>query len=296
MTAKYPLRIEYIPASILELPMIQELNLSHNIIIELHKVLWSASLVQLNLSYNQLRTLPDGVTERCADSMKVLQLEHNYLREVPKCVCFLSNLHTLDISYNPGIIVLPVDLGRLEKLKQLNLNGLHHLYDPPQSVCVNSETCISYLRSWFLKQGKDYHGKLMVVGQACVGKTTVVACLQGRRHLGGSTVGVNIGTWSYRPSLFKPTFFFNVWDFAGQEEYYATHQVFSSKRSLYLAVWNVMEGKEGIKELRLWLNNIISRVPESRVIIVATHLDMLTAEHGEEQAHVKCDEYRAFLT
>ena len=285
----------YVPASVLELPAIRELNLSRNKIPELPNVSWSASLVQLNLSNNELKTLPDCATELC-DSMKVLRLEHNRLKTVPKCVCFLSNLDTLDISYNPEILVLPVDLGRLKELKQLILYGLHHLYDPSPKICENTSTCMSYLRSQFLRQVQYYHMKLMLVGKETVGKTTMVACLQGRQHLGGSTVGVDIGKWSYRPSLFKPTFSFSVWDFAGQQEYYATHQVFLSKRSLYLAVWNVKEGRQGISELKPWLNNIILRALESQILIVATHLDMLIAELGKEQAYAQCDEYRAYLT
>ena len=288
--------IEYIPASILELPIIKELNLSLNKISELPSVSWSASLVQLNLSRNKLKTLPDCATELCTDSMAVLRLEHNQLKMVPKCVSFLYNLNTLDISHNSEILVLPVHLGRLRKLKQLNLIGLHHLYDPPPSVCESSATCISYLRSQFRKQNKYYRMKLMLVGKESVGKTTMVACLQDKQHPGGSTVGVDIGKWSYQPRFsFKPKFFFSVWDFAGQEEYYATHQVFLSKRSLYLAVWNMEEGKEGIAELKPWLNNIILRAPESQIIIVGTHLDLLIAQLGKEQASAKCDEYKAHL-
>ena len=113
--------------------------------------------------------------------MAVLRLEHNQLKEVPNCVCFLSNLNILDISHNPEIFTLPVELGRLKSLEQLNLNGLHHLYDPPPSVCENPATCISYLRSQFLKQSKYYCMKLMVVGKPTVGKTTMVRCLQGRQ-------------------------------------------------------------------------------------------------------------------
>ena len=286
----------YIPASVLELPLIRELNLSHNRISRLPNVLWSASLVQLNLSYNELKTLPDCATELCADSMKMLRLKRNQLKTVPKCICFLHNLDTLDISCNPEILVLPVDLGRLKELKQLILNGLFHLYDPSPNICENTATCMSYLRSQFLRQVKYYRMKLMLVGKETVGKTTMVACLQGRQHLGGSTVGVDIGKWSYRPSLFKPTFSFSVWDFAGQQEYYATHQVFLSKRSLYLVVWNIKEERQGISELKPWLNNIILRAPESRIIIVATHLDQLIAEEGKEQAYAKCDEYRRYLT
>ena len=288
--------IKYVPTSILELPMIKELNLSLNRISELPNVSWSASLVRLNLSRNELKTLPDCATELCSDSMAVLQLEHNQLKTVPKCVSFLYNLNTLDISHNPEILVLPVDLGRLKELKQLNLNGLHHLYDPPPSICENSATCISYLQSQFLRQNKYYRMKLMLVGKESVGKTTMVACLQDKQHPGGSTVGVDIGKWSYRPKFtLKPTFFFSVWDFAGQEEYYATHQVFLSKRSLYLAVWNVEEGRKGIAELKPWLNNIILRAPESRIIIIATHLDRLIAQHGKPQAYAKCDEYKSYL-
>ena len=288
--------IKDIPPSILELPLIKELNLSHNKISELPKILWSASLVQLNLSYNELKALPGGVTERCADSMKMLRLAHNLLREVPKCVCFLCRLHILDISDNPEILVLPVDLGRLRELKQLILNGLHHLYDPPPSICENSATCISYLKSQFIKQTNYYRMKLMLVGKQYVGKTTMVGCLQGKQYPEGSTIGVDIGDWSYRLSMFKPTFSFSVWDFAGQEEYYATHQVFLSKRSLYLAVWNVLDERKGIEELRPWLNNIISQAPESRIIIVGTHLDKLITKLGSrEQANAKCREYQQQL-
>ena len=292
--------IKAIPKSILELSSIKELNVSHNKVSALPNVSWSASLAHLNLSHNELETLPDGVTERCAGSMKVLQLDHNHLREVPNCVCFLCNLNTLDISDNPGILVLPVGLGRLKELTQLNLNGLHNLQDPPSSICEDSATCLSYLKSQFLKQSRYYRMKLMLVGKQNVGKTTMVGCLQGKRYPEGSTIGVDIGDWSYRLSYsifnYKPTFSFSVWDFAGQEEYYATHQVFLSKRSLYLAVWNVLDKRKGIEELRPWLNNIISRAPDSRIIIVGTHFDRLISEFGSrEQANAKCDEYQQQL-
>ena len=49
---------------------------------------------------------------------------------------------------------------------------------------------------------------------------------------------------------------FMTWDFGGQEEYYATHQCFLTQRSLYVLVWNVNDGVEGLKNLRHWLENI----------------------------------------
>ena len=73
-------------------------------------------------------------------------------------------------------------------------------------------------------------------------------------------------------------FTFKCWDFAGQEEYYATHQCFLSQRSLYVLVWDVREEEVGIEGLRPWLNNLQTRVPRSRVIIVGTHLDQVSRE------------------
>ena len=56
-----------------------------------------------------------------------------------------------------------------------------------------------------------------------------------------------------------------------------------------------MEEKDGIAELKPWLNNIILRAPESRIIIVATHLDLLIAKFGKDQAETKCVEYKRHL-
>jgi GTPase SAR1 family protein len=47
-----------------------------------------------------------------------------------------------------------------------------------------------------------------------------------------------------------------TWDFGGQREYYATHQYFLSKRSLYLVVWRIPDGQRGINEILHWLVNI----------------------------------------
>ncbi len=49
---------------------------------------------------------------------------------------------------------------------------------------------------------------------------------------------------------------FSIWDMAGQEVYYATHQCFLSRNTLYLVVWNMEEGEKGIDYLRPWLLNI----------------------------------------
>ena len=78
---------------------------------------------------------------------------------------------------------------------------------------------------------------------------------------------MDVGIWKYRKDIDgdrgrkktgKPmrSVTFYTWDFGGQEEYYVTHQCFMSTRSIYLVVWNVMEGEVGIDQLGPWLHNI----------------------------------------
>ena len=44
--------------------------------------------------------------------------------------------------------------------------------------------------------------------------------------------------------------------YAMQEQYYVTHQCFYSKRSLYLVVFRLEDGENGVHELDSWLREI----------------------------------------
>ncbi|XP_065919794.1 leucine-rich repeat serine/threonine-protein kinase 2-like [Dysidea avara] len=270
-------KLREVPCCLLELPSINELNLSHNDIEKIPKVPeWSSSLSILDLSYNHLRSLPKSIV---APNLKNLNISNNQFHTVPHCVCSLTGLITLNIAYNSEILALPNELGRLKNLLNLNLDGLVDLNDPPRSIRGTTLDCINYLRSRLLSARGYYHMKLMLVGKQEMGKSTIVARLQGQEIGNESTVGVDISEWKYTPAYNKRTFYFSIWDFAGQEEYYATHQCFLSKRSLYLLVWNVTEGDAGIADLIPWLNNISVRAPNSCMIIVGTFLDKVSEEN-----------------
>ena len=76
-----------------------------------------------------------------------------------------------------------------------------------------------------------------------------------------STVGIVVSDWTYYKRVKQSqtalkSITFMTWDFGGQEEYYATHQCFLSRRSLYLVVWNVTHGMKGAQEIKPWLLNI----------------------------------------
>ena len=83
---------------------------------------------------------------------------------------------------------------------------------------------------------------MMVVGAADKGKTTLLRRLIKESNVSNSranvaTVGVNVKHWNYqhkRSGRNVVTYHISCWDFAGQEEFYSTHQCFLSQRSLYV--------------------------------------------------------------
>ena len=217
-------QIHDIPSCLLELPSINELNLSHNDLIDIPDVPeWSASLSVLDLSYNRLSDLPNSAV---APTLKNLNISNNQFRIVPHCVCSFVGLTTLNIANNSEILALSSELGLLKNLCNLNLDGLNYLNYPPRSVCVTTANCIRYLNSRLRSARGYYHMKMMLVGKQAMGKSTIVARLQNKDIGNESTVGVDISEWKYAPAYNKKTFHFSIWDFAGQEEYYTTHQCF----------------------------------------------------------------------
>ena len=175
-------------------------------------------------------------------------------------------------------------MGRLGYLSHLNLSGLINLREPPKNLQKECRDCIRYLNSKLRSPKGFYRMKLMLLGYANRGKTTLVARLQGKEHISVDelTLGVNITEWGYRPSIGRRAFHFSIWDFAGEEEYYATHQCFLSQCSLYLLLFNLKHGDKGVEELRMWLNNLALRAPHSCVIIIGTHLDEVPDEERGE--------------
>lgn len=127
----------------------------------------------------------------------------------------------------------------------------------------------------------------MVVGEGKKGKTHLLYSLtkkgkfkhddlsvsMGSDSAPEATVGVDIKHWKYAPRN-KSKITFMIWDFGGPEEYYAIHQCFLSKRSLYLLVWNVQDGEAGVRGLKTWLENIEAHAPKSSVIIVGTQMNI----------------------
>lgn len=251
----------------------------------------------------------------------MLDVSNNQLREIPQNIHEFSNLSVLNISGNSDIVELPPQMGLLSRLWNLNTQGCR-LQEPLKSMIESKKyktmDVIGYLKS-VLEDAEPYaRMKLMIVGIQGIGKTSLLEQLRqegevpnkkkasehwakriGNKNINAktargttiSTVGVDIGDWIYEKKVRGQSshgpVYFRTWDFGGQKEYYATHQYFLSKRSLYLVVWRITDGFKGVSEIFQWLINIQSRAPNSPVIIVGTHYDISYDQSEALQQYIR---------
>ncbi|MGH8888023.1 MAG: COR domain-containing protein, partial [Egibacteraceae bacterium] len=137
----------------------------------------------------------------------------------------------------------------------------------------------AYLRS--LARGQpQYEAKVLLVGEGNVGKTSLVAALQGKPFVENrpTTHGIQLGMLPVRHPALDVDLTLNTWDFGGQEVYRITHQFFFSRRALYLLVWRPREGQEE-NAIEAWCQRIQLRIgDDARIMIVATHCDERSPE------------------
>ncbi|XP_038076820.1 leucine-rich repeat serine/threonine-protein kinase 1-like [Patiria miniata] len=234
-------------------------------------------------------------------SLNALSVANNMIGEVPTDIQYLTKLSSLKLNGNERISTLPPELGRLN-MYDLKVDGCR-LTEPLASMFKTElvKDVLGYLRS-ILDDAKPYtRMKLMFVGKACIGKTTLLNELrkdgagststpetfaerQGNTSIGGktlrgkylSTVGVDVCEWTYNKKKSKyGKVTFSTWDFGGQEEFYATHQYFLTKRSLYLVLFKITDGMRSINQIQQWLVNIQARAPNSPVLLIGTHYDLV---------------------
>ncbi|MCB8977345.1 MAG: leucine-rich repeat domain-containing protein [Ardenticatenaceae bacterium] len=256
-----------------QLTQLQSLNLSGNNLTELPE--WLGQLTQLQslyLSGNNLTELPEWLGQ--LTQLQSLYLSSNNLTELPEWLGQLTQLQSLNLSSN-NLTELPEWLGQLTQLQSLNLSSnnltelpewLGNLTQLRQFFCAENPITSpppeilgdalkqSYkpvdlvaLRRYFAQLHEEqtvtfYEAKLLIVGEGGAGKTSLACKLQDDQsplpEKEESTEGIDIVTWHFPlpPACEEEEYRVNIWDFGGQEVYFATHQFFLTHRSVYVLV------------------------------------------------------------
>ena len=266
------------------------------------------NLEKLDLGDNQISSIAPEIGR--LTTLKEFYIDDNQLTALPVEMGRLFNLKTLMLQNNK-IHKLPLVMANLTSLSTLELSG-NPLVEPPMEALTGGLDAMRSWMSDQLRSGeRSFRMKLMFVGQENVGKTSLVRAikrqLSGDSSAGSaqnasvsstsstasttastastptgssssllSTDGIDIETLTMTHTdssdQSKHVLQFTVLDFAGQEIYYGTHQVFLTERAVYMVVWDL---RKSPKESRVefWLNAITAAAPKSPIFLVGTHLD-----------------------
>ncbi|XP_035387696.1 leucine-rich repeat serine/threonine-protein kinase 1 isoform X1 [Electrophorus electricus] len=223
------------------------------------------------------------------DSLEVLLLNENQLECVPLSVCALKNLSELYLSNNPGIQELPADLGQLTNLWQLDIEGLN-ISNVPADVSKDGPAAVlAFLRAELRHAEPCRLLKMPVVGPPRQGKSSLLEVLQTGKASSflSSEHSIRTSSWDLeRPSGVKSgvdSVSFNVWDIGGPASMSTINQCFFTDKAVYMVIWNLALGEEAVANLQSWLLNIEARAPNSAVVVVGTHLDLIDTKFRTER-------------
>ncbi|XP_068587263.1 leucine-rich repeat serine/threonine-protein kinase 1 isoform X1 [Cebidichthys violaceus] len=223
------------------------------------------------------------------DSLEVLSLNDNQLECVPQSVCGLHSLTELYLSNNPGIRELPAELSQLSNLWQLDIEDLNITNVPQEVRKEGPASVLAFLRAHLRKAEPFKLLKMLVIGPPRQGKTALLEALQTGRAAPFTPAECSISTSSWE--LDKPnggknskdSVAFNVWDIGGQASMSTVNQCFFTDKALYVVIWNLALGEEAVANLQTWLLNIEARAPNSAVVVVGTHLDLIDTKFRTER-------------
>ncbi|CAH1285512.1 unnamed protein product [Diabrotica balteata] len=260
------------------------------------------NLSMLDISNNNLKEIPPNIND--LNNLSVLNISGNLdINELPPQMGLLSRLWNLNTR---GTNLQDPLKSMIESKKYKTMDIIGYL----KSVLEDAKP---YARMKLMIVGVQGIGKTSLLEQLRQEGVTRRRPEHWAKRMGNkninvktsrgsnmSTVGVDIGDWVYEKKVRLQSshgpVVFRTWDFGGQKSkfttnlssycmsdrvfclyfrYYATHQYFLSKRSLYLVVWRITDGHRGINEILQWLVNIQARAPNSPVIIVGTHYDVI---------------------
>ena len=253
-------------------PHLESLILQENNISGLKDFGEFPSLTRLDLSNNLLVEIPEEVFK--ISSLKELYIRKNKIEIISPMLLKLQQLEVLDLQDN-NFAILPPFFSKISSLRSfLFLSEV--LQVPPKAVALKEFDVVKkFLSDRISHEVQTHRIRLMFVGQENVGKSSLMRALKTKTYdkKNISTDGIHIDEWKMPMEIGGASSIVNatVYDFAGQDIYYSSHQFFLASESIYLIIWNVLDRFEESK-IEYWLESVKAS-SNSPIILVATHID-----------------------
>ncbi|OJJ19619.1 hypothetical protein BKI52_22705, partial [marine bacterium AO1-C] len=262
------------------------LSLNNNHIKDLKPLEKCNQLTELFLIKNQIVDIKP--LEKC-DQLIALGLDHNQVNNLNP----LAKCNRLTLLALRGNQISHLSLSSLNQWPRLHFlllknNPIQNI--APEILLGSLKTIRNYLES--IENQEDQHylneAKLILVGVGEVGKTELAKAISEDNYqfIEGrpTTQGIHIKDWVL-PNCTKgaKTFDFtaHIWDFAGQEINYGTHQFFLTKNSVYVFLWDGRKGEENCK-FDYWLQVIKLLSDDAPVFVVQNKTDIYQLEINQQ--------------
>ncbi len=274
-----------------ELPLLRYWSLRNNKLETLHLPPALPALEELDASENNLEVLelPNDL-----NALQYLFLRKNGMKTL-RTEARLSELRTLHLAEN--------QLTELPKAEYTQLENLYLKGNPLSGFgeevikgdnSGNAAEIIAALRS-FAQTGErpNHRARLIIVGNGRIGKTCLVKRLKGlecdRQEEYTHGIAISELEKPHLPGVKTDELLLKVWDFGGQEVFYATHQFFMSEEAAYVYAWTdeaiarknweadpkksprLNSRADKWRSHEYWLDNIRMHGKESPVVVVKTH-------------------------
>lgn len=273
-----------------KLKNLKELYLGSNDIQNIYFLHSLTNIKQLLLHFNRIQDLSFLAK---LTSLQFLNLRNNQISNITP-LGNLGNLRHLDLRSNEIADITPF-LGLLKNGLEVNFEEFGgigiSLYDnpittPPLEIVEQGTEAVI---NWFdaiEQQGEEmvYEAKLMVIGDAGSGKTSLATKIKDMNaklpdKVDDTTVGIEISESFFKEIDDKPNFKVNIWDLGGQKIYQPLHQLFFTRRSLYVLV---SDGRNDTDENDLtdfW-------IPAQELLGKESPMLILFNKHGEIQPNM----------
>ncbi|MEF1260352.1 COR domain-containing protein, partial [Vibrio harveyi] len=159
------------------------------------------------------------------------------------------------------------------------------LISPPIEILERGSNAIKPYFDSMVGETKELNeAKIVFLGNGEVGKTSLMKALSGECFDAQeeTTHGINITKYTV-PINEKYSIDASIWDFGGQQIMHATHQLFLSRRCVYVLVIN--DRKDDLQQeqkINYWLQQVQTFGGNSKVIIIRNKSDMFSLNNVPE--------------